>query len=166
MLFRSRVSEARVEIEGRIAGAIGGGLLVLLGIATGDGPDDARYLAKKIFEVRIFRDDAGAMNRSLSEAGGAILVVSQFTLLADVRRGRRPSFAQAAPPELGRALYERFVTELRGLGVRVATGEFGATMQVYSVNDGPVTIILDREGARLVRNEGKSLSIPDDKEPL
>jgi len=137
-----RVSEARVEIDGRVAGAIGGGLLVLLGVAVADTIGDARYLAKKVYELRIFRDDAGAMNRSLA-AAGEILVISQFTLFGDVRKGRRPSFIGAAPPELGRELYEKFVAELRSLGARVATGEFAATMQVHSVNDGPVTILLD-----------------------
>ena len=139
----TRVSEARVEIGGRVAGAVGGGLLVLLGVATEDTIDDARYLAKKIYELRIFRDDVGAMNRSLGDAGGEILVASQFTLFGDVRKGRRPSFIGAAPPELGRELYERFVAELRSLGATVATGEFAAPMFVHSVNDGPVTILVD-----------------------
>jgi D-tyrosyl-tRNA(Tyr) deacylase len=138
-----RVGEARVEIEGRVAGAIGGGLLVLLGVAVADTSADARYLAKKIYELRIFRDDAGAMNRSLVETGGGILVVSQFTLFGDVRKGRRQSFVGAARPELGLELYECFVAELRILGARVATGEFAATMNVFSVNDGPVTILID-----------------------
>lgn len=139
----TRVSEARVEIDGRVVGAVGGGLLVLLGVATEDTIDDARYLAKKTYELRIFRDLAGAMNRSLAEVGGEILVVSQFTLFGDVRKGRRPSFIGAAPPEAGRELYERFVAELRALGAHVATGEFAATMSVRSVNDGPVTILVD-----------------------
>jgi D-tyrosyl-tRNA(Tyr) deacylase len=142
-----RVSEARVEIGGRLAAAIGGGLLVLLGVAAADTSDDARYLTRKIYELRIFRDDAGAMNRSLAEVGGEMLVVSQFTLLGDVRKGRRPSFIGAAQPELGRELYEEFVAELRALGARVATGEFGAMMQVFSINDGPVTILLDSRKA-------------------
>ena len=139
----TRVSEARVEIDGRAVGAIGGGLLVLLGVAVADTNDAARYLAKKVYELRIFCDATGAMNRSLAEAGGEILVISQFTLFGDVRKGRRPSFIGAAPPELGRALYEQFVTELRSLGARVATGEFAAQMAVHSINDGPVTILLD-----------------------
>ena len=139
----TRVSEARVEIGGRVAGAVGGGSLVLLGVATEDTIDDARYLAKKIYELRIFRDDVGAMNRSLGDAGGEILVVSQFPLFGDVRKGRRPSFIGAAPPELGRELYDGFVAELRSLGASVATGEFAATMSVHSVNDGPVTILVD-----------------------
>jgi D-tyrosyl-tRNA(Tyr) deacylase len=141
----TRVSSAGVEVEGETVGAIEGGLLVLLGVATTDGDDDARYLAKKVFDLRIFRDDAGAMNRSLAESGGAVLAVSQFTLLGDARRGRRPSFITAAGAERGRELYERFVTELRALGASVATGRFGATMAVRSVNDGPVTILLDSE---------------------
>ena len=139
----TRVSEARVEIDGKPAGAIGAGLLVLLGVASDDTQPDAERLARKVHELRIFRDDAGAMNVSLAETGGAVLVVSQFTLLGDVRKGRRPSFIAAAPPELGRALYEAFVAALRGLGVRVETGEFGAMMAVTSTNDGPVTILLD-----------------------
>jgi D-tyrosyl-tRNA(Tyr) deacylase len=139
----TRVSEARVEIEGRLAGAIGGGLLVLLGVAVADTAADAGYVARKVYDLRIFRDEAGAMNRSLAEAGGKILVVSQFTLLGDVRKGRRPSFVGAAPPELGRELYEAFIAELRTFGANVATGEFGATMAVSSVNDGPVTLLID-----------------------
>ncbi len=142
-----RVKEARVEVAGRVVGAIDGGLLVLLGIATDDSLDDVRYLAKKIYELRIFRDEAGVMNRSLAEAGGAILVVSQFTLLGDVRKGRRPSFIDAARPEHGLALYDLFVTELRALGANVASGEFGAMMDVQSINDGPVTILIDSQKA-------------------
>jgi len=137
------VSSAGVDVDGETVGAIEGGLLVLLGVAAADGDDDARYLARKVFDLRVFRDGTGAMNRSLAEAGGAVLAVSQFTLLGDARRGRRPSFIAAAPPELGRDLYERFVAELRALGATVATGRFGATMAVRSVNDGPVTILLD-----------------------
>lgn len=137
------MSSAGVDVDGETVGAIEGGLLVLLGVAAADGDDDARYLARKVFDLRVFRDGTGAMNRSLAEAGGAVLAVSQFTLLGDARRGRRPSFIAAAPPELGRDLYERFVAELRALGATVATGRFGATMAVRSVNDGPVTILLD-----------------------
>jgi D-tyrosyl-tRNA(Tyr) deacylase len=118
-------------------------LLVLLGVAREDGGADAESLAKKIVELRVIRDEQGAMNRSLAEARGAVLVVSQFTLLGDARRGRRPSFSAAAAPEHGRALYERFVAALRALGPRVETGAFGATMSVASVNDGPVTILID-----------------------
>ena len=139
----TRVTSASVSVEGSIVGEIGAGLLVLLGVAQNDTESDADALAKKIVELRIFRDDAGAMNRSLADAGGAMLVVSQFTLLGDARRGRRPSFVAAAPPELGRELYERFVAAVRTLGPEVSTGEFGATMAVTSVNDGPVTILID-----------------------
>jgi D-tyrosyl-tRNA(Tyr) deacylase len=139
----TRVSSASVTVHGKIVGAIDAGLLVLLGVAHADTDADADALAKKIVDLRIFRDDAGAMNRSLVEAGGAVLVVSQFTLLGDARRGRRPSFIAAAGSEAGRELYERFVRCLRNLGTTVATGEFGATMAVASVNEGPVTILID-----------------------
>ena len=138
-----RVSSARVEVDGRVAGAIDGGLLVLVGVGTDDDETDADYLARKVTELRIFRDDEGAMNRALAETGGAILAVSQFTLYGDVRRGRRPSFVAAARPEAGLALYDRFVRTARSHGPRVETGVFGATMQVHSVNDGPVTILID-----------------------
>jgi len=139
----TRVCEARVEVAGRIIGAIGPGVLVLLGVAAGDTADDGSRLARKIYELRIFADGAGAMNLSLADKGGEALVVPQFTLLGDARKGRRPSFVAAAAPELGRALYEDFVAALRRHGPRVATGEFGATMQVVSTNDGPVTILID-----------------------
>ncbi len=139
----TRVTSAGVEVEGKIVGSIQGGVLVLLGIAHADTNADADGLAKKIIELRIFRDDAGAMNRSLVDTGGSALVVSQFTLLGDARKGRRPSFMAAAPPEHGNALYERFVAVLRAHGTHVETGEFGADMAVASVNDGPVTILID-----------------------
>jgi D-tyrosyl-tRNA(Tyr) deacylase len=139
----SRVASAHVEVDGRTVGAVGAGLLVLVGVAATDNDADARYLAQKVYELRIFRDETGAMNRSLAQAGGGVLVVSQFTLLGDARRGRRPSFIAAAPPERGGELYERFAAGLRFLGARVATGRFGARMAVHSVNDGPVTILLD-----------------------
>jgi D-tyrosyl-tRNA(Tyr) deacylase len=139
----TRVTSAAVTVAGTTVGAIDAGLLVLLGVAQADEESDAIALARKVVELRIFADAAGAMNRSLAETGGAVLVVSQFTLLGDVRKGRRPSFMAAAPPERGRALYERFVRAVRELGPRVATGEFGASMAVASVNDGPVTILLD-----------------------
>ncbi len=139
----TRVNGARVTIEGEVAGEIGRGLLVLLGVARDDGPDDARYLAAKIAGLRIFKDAEGAMNLDLGEAGGDILVVSQFTLYGDARKGRRPSFIHAAGGELGETLYERVVAELRALGHTVATGRFGATMDVASTNHGPVTILLD-----------------------
>jgi D-tyrosyl-tRNA(Tyr) deacylase len=139
----TRVTSAAVTVAGDTVGAIENGLLVLLGVAHADEERDAIVLARKIVELRIFADAAGAMNRSLAETGGAVLVVSQFTLLGDVRKGRRPSFMAAAPPERGRALYECFVSAVRELGPRVATGEFGASMAVASVNDGPVTILID-----------------------
>jgi D-tyrosyl-tRNA(Tyr) deacylase len=137
-----RVCEARVRVAGEVAGEIGAGLCVLLGIARGDGEEEAARLAGKIARLRVFADDAGRFDRSLLDTGGAALVVSQFTLLADTAKGNRPSFAQAAPPEDAEPLYERFCAELRALGVPVEQGVFGARMQVELVNDGPVTIIL------------------------
>ncbi len=139
----TRVTSARVDVDGRTVGAIDAGLLVLLGVAHADGAADAEALAKKIYDLRIFADEAGAMNRSLAETGGAALVVSQFTLFGDVRKGRRPSFVAAAPSALGEERYETFVAALRRLGPRVETGVFGADMAVASVNDGPVTILID-----------------------
>ncbi len=138
-----RVSEASVTIDGEIVGQIGRGLLVLLGVGEGDGPDEATLLAEKIAGMRIFPDDEGRFNRSALDIGGAVLVVSQFTLYADTRRGRRPSFAAAAPPEVAAPLVELFVAAVRQQGLPVATGSFGAAMQVALVNDGPVTIVLD-----------------------
>lgn len=138
-----RVSEARVEIEGAVVGAIGRGLLVLVCAEPNDAPAEVDRLARKLANLRIFEDDAGKMNRSLLEIGGGALVVSQFTLAADVRKGNRPSFIGAAPPELGEALYERFCAALAAQGVPVATGSFGACMAVHLINDGPVTIWLD-----------------------
>ncbi len=140
----TRVAGARVEIGGAVTGAIDRGFLILLGVARADTDADAGYLAEKILNLRVFADGGGLMNRSLAEVpGGAVLVVSRFTLLGDVRKGRRPSFISAADPEQGRRLYERFVERLRDLGAEVATGRFGADMQVVSVNDGPVTILID-----------------------
>jgi D-tyrosyl-tRNA(Tyr) deacylase len=138
-----RVSEARVEVDGRVAGEIGRGLLVLLGVAHGDTRADGEYLVRKILGLRVFSDDAGKMNRSVADMGGALLVVSQFTLYGDCRKGMRPSFDQAARPELARELYEAFVTLLRAQGTKVETGIFQADMKVSLVNDGPVTIIID-----------------------
>ena len=138
-----RVSKARVQVGDRIVGEIGRGLLVLVGVAAEDGPADVQYLAGKVRELRIFGDEAGRMNRSVEECGGAVLVVSQFTLLGDVRKGRRPSFDAAAPPEAAKALYEDLVRQLSADGLTVATGEFQAQMMVDLVNDGPVTILLD-----------------------
>jgi D-aminoacyl-tRNA deacylase len=138
-----RVSEASVEISNEVVGAIGEGLLVLLAVARDDERGDADYLADKITNLRIFTDDDGKMNRSLLETSGAMLVVSQFTLYGDVRRGRRPSYSDAAEPEKANALYEYFVERVRSLGMKVGTGVFQATMKVSLVNEGPVTILLD-----------------------
>jgi D-tyrosyl-tRNA(Tyr) deacylase len=140
-----RVSRARVTVNGEITGEIGLGLLVLLGVAQTDTEADCDYLAEKIAGLRIFEDDQHKMNRSISEAGGAVLVVSQFTLYGDVRRGKRPAFDRAAPPQLARALYERFVERIRSYGLRCETGRFQEMMQVELVNDGPLTIMLDSE---------------------
>jgi D-aminoacyl-tRNA deacylase len=140
-----RVSRARVTVDARVAGEIQTGMLVLLGIGRQDSSETALYLADKIANLRIFADDAGKMNRSLLDAGGSALVVSQFTLYGDTRGGRRPSYIQAAPPEDADRLYEEFVRSLRSLGIRVETGVFQAHMEVESVNDGPVTILLDSE---------------------
>jgi D-tyrosyl-tRNA(Tyr) deacylase len=138
-----RVSSAGVTVDGRSTGTIAHGLLVLLGVERGDGPSDRDYIVSKVRDVRIFADEAGKMNLSVGDAGGAVLVVSQFTLCGDVRKGRRPSFDGAAPPAEARLLYEDMVRALRDTGLRVETGEFQATMQVSLVNDGPVTILLD-----------------------
>jgi len=138
-----RVTAANVTVAGRLTGEIGTGLLVLLGVEQGDGPTDLQYIAAKIRDLRIFADDEGKMNRSVLDIQGGVLVVSQFTLSGDARNGRRPSFASAAPPQIARALYEDVVRELKASGLRVATGEFQAMMQVSLVNDGPVTILLD-----------------------
>jgi len=142
----TRVTSASVTIGGSEVSAIGQGLLVLLGVAAGDTPAQLDYVASKIRDLRIFADDDGRMNRSVVEVGGAVLVVSQFTLLADVRKGRRPSFIHAAPPDQARALYEHMVNRLRDFGLPVSTGVFQADMQVSSVNDGPVTIVVDTAG--------------------
>jgi D-aminoacyl-tRNA deacylase len=138
-----RVSEASVAEGDRVIGEIGPGLLVLLGVTAGDGVAQADLLARKIAGLRIFEDDDGKMNRSLREIGGSALVVSQFTLAADVRKGNRPSFIDAAPPKTAEALYEHFCARLQDEGVPVATGRFAARMAVRLINDGPVTIWLD-----------------------
>ena len=138
-----RVASARVTVDDRLTGEIDAGLLILLGVEQGDGPSDVQYIASKIRDLRIFPDDAGKMNLSVLDRQGGVLVVSQFTLSGDARNGRRPSFASAAPPQIARALYEDVVRELNTSGLRVATGEFQAMMQVALVNDGPVTILLD-----------------------
>ncbi|WP_103761906.1 D-aminoacyl-tRNA deacylase [Roseovarius confluentis] len=138
-----RVSEAEVRVEGAVIGAIGPGLLILVCAMQGDGDAQADALAAKVAKLRIFKDEAGKMNRSVRDMGGGALVVSQFTLAADTSRGTRPGFSQAAAPEEGRRLYERFAEALAGQGVPVETGRFGADMQVGLVNDGPVTIWLE-----------------------
>ncbi len=138
-----RVRRAAVVIDGETVAAIQGGLLVLLGVTTTDSPDDVQRLADKIANLRIFNDEADKMNRSVADVGGSLLVVSQFTLYGDCRKGRRPSFVAAAQPGLAVPLYEAFVNALRSVGLPVQTGRFGAMMQVELVNDGPVTIILD-----------------------
>jgi D-tyrosyl-tRNA(Tyr) deacylase len=139
-----RVSRARVTVADRTTGEIGPGLLAFIGVEQGDGPEDVAYMAGKIRDVRVFEDEQQKMNRSVAEVGGGgVLVVSQFTLCGDVRKGRRPSFDAAASPDSARALYEEVVTALRETGLVVATGEFRAMMQVELVNDGPVTILLD-----------------------
>ena len=140
-----RVSRAGVTVDGNTVGSIGAGLLVLLGVAETDQTPAADYLAEKVLGLRIFEDSAGKMNLSLRETGGALLVVSQFTLYGDVRRGRRPSFDDAARPEKAEQLYQHFVQRVRNEGVRCETGRFQAMMQVELVNDGPVTILLDSE---------------------
>lgn len=140
-----RVSRAQVRVAGRVVGAIGRGLVVLLGVAANDTPRDADRLAEKIVTLRIHDDAAGKMNLDLLQTQGAMLVVSQFTLYADCRKGRRPSFTDAAPADLARSLYERFIASVRALGVEVQTGEFGAEMEVELVNSGPVTVILDSQ---------------------
>ena len=138
-----RVSEAAVTADGAVRGAIGPGLLVLLGIAVGDDAATAGRLAGKVARLRVFENDGGRFDRSLLDTGGAALVVSQFTLLADTTKGNRPSFTGAAPPEEAEPLYEAFCDELRGVGIPVETGVFGARMAVSLVNDGPVTIVLE-----------------------
>lgn len=142
-----RVTRAHVSVDGRIAGEIGVGLLILLGVGKTDNLESSSYLAEKITNLRIFSDEAGKMNLSLLDVGGSALVVSQFTLYADTRGGRRPSYIQAAPPEEANRLYEEFVRAVRALGVEVKTGVFQAHMQVELANDGPVTILLDSERA-------------------
>jgi D-tyrosyl-tRNA(Tyr) deacylase len=138
-----RVEEAAVSVDGEIVGAIGVGFLALVGVAPADARETATKLAAKTARLRVFADEAGLMNRSLADVDGEVLAVSQFTLYADARRGNRPSFTDAAPPEQGDELYGAYVDALRAEGVRVATGAFGAHMRVSLVNDGPVTILLE-----------------------
>ena len=140
-----RVTRASVTVEVEIVGEIGKGLVVLLGVASDDTQQDAEYLAEKIASLRIFDDQAGKMNLSVKDVGGSLLIVSQFTLYGDVRRGLRPSWSDAAPPEIAEPLYEFFMTEARKYVSQVATGIFRRTMQVELVNDGPVTILLDSQ---------------------
>ncbi|HEY7876990.1 MAG TPA: D-aminoacyl-tRNA deacylase [Gemmatimonadaceae bacterium] len=143
-LLLQRVSRAEVRIAGVVTGRIGVGFCLLVGFNRTDGEQQVQWMAEKVVGLRLFSDDEGKMNRALDEVGGALLVVSQFTLYGDARKGRRPSFVDAARPEVAMPLYERFVQALRGRGVRVETGEFGADMEVDLVNDGPVTLWLER----------------------
>ncbi len=138
-----RVSQASVTVDGECVGAIESGLLILLGVAQDDTPEDANWMAEKIVGLRIFEDDAGKMNLAVTDIGGSLLVVSQFTLLGDCRRGRRPSFVAAAEPERANQLYGLFVERVREQGIPVETGQFRAHMDVALVNDGPVTLLLD-----------------------
>jgi D-aminoacyl-tRNA deacylase len=140
-----RVSRAEVRVEGEVCGRIGPGVLVLLGVAEGDTEADAIKVADKVVGLRIFEDDEGKMNRSLADAAGTMLVVSQFTLLGDCRKGRRPSFTGAAPPEVAEKLYEVFTSAVAAVGIEVATGRFRCHMEVELVNDGPVTLVLDSQ---------------------
>jgi D-aminoacyl-tRNA deacylase len=142
-LVLQRVSRASVSVGGQIVGQIDRGLLVFVGVAGGDGPADIAYATSKVREIRVFPDDDGRMNRSVVDIGGALLVISQFTLLGDARRGRRPAFDQAAPPAEAEAVYEALVRELAASGLPVATGRFRAHMVIEATNDGPVTMLLD-----------------------
>lgn len=138
-----RVSRACVVIDGETVGAIDAGLVVLLGVTHADTPTQAQWLAEKVVGLRIFNDADGKMNRDLLDLGGAMLIVSQFTLYGDCRKGKRPSFIDAAPPNLAIPLYEAFINGVKAMGIRVATGQFGADMKVDLINDGPVTLIVD-----------------------
>ncbi len=138
-----RVASARVRVDGRLVAEIGRGLLLFAAVEKGDGPDDIRYVAGKVHDLRIFEDDAGKMNLAIGDAGGAVLAVSQFTLCGDCRKGRRPSFDEAEAPAAAKPMYDALVRELRARRLNVETGEFQAHMQVELVNDGPVTILLD-----------------------
>ena len=141
----TRVTSASVSIDGEVVGSIGKGFLILLGVGPEDDETHCRYLAEKALGLRIFEDENGKMNRSLEDVGGQVLVVSQFTLYGNCRKGRRPSFTEAAPPDLGNRLYEQFLADCESLGYPPQHGRFGADMQVASVNDGPVTLILDTQ---------------------
>jgi len=144
-LLLQRVTRAQVSVDDEVVGSIGPGLVVLVGVVGSDTPAIAEAMARKAVELRIFRDEGGLTNRSLLDVGGQVLAISQFTLLADTSRGRRPSFIRAAPPEIGNELYQRFASAVESHGVTVARGVFGAEMQVELVNDGPMTIWLDSE---------------------
>ena len=148
-----RVHEARVDVGERTVGSIGPGLVALIAVKRGDTGEDAAYVAAKLATLRIFGDDDGRMNRSVQEVGGAVLVVSQFTLYGETRKGRRPSFTQSARPEEAEPLIEAVVSNLRDRGITVACGEFGAMMQLSLVNDGPVTIILDSDDRAIPRRQ-------------
>lgn len=141
----TRVKSASVAIDGKVVGEIGKGFLILLGVGPNDTEKECRYLAEKALGLRVFEDENGKMNVSLADAGGQVLVVSQFTLYGNCRKGRRPSFTDAAPPDLGNRLYQQFLKDCEDLGFPPQHGEFGADMQVASVNDGPVTLILDTD---------------------
>lgn len=138
-----RVSSASVSVDGREVSSIGSGFLVLLGVSADDGPEDAEYIARKVIDLRAFRDDAGKTNRSLRDVNGSVLIVSQFTLYGDCRKGRRPSYTRAAPPEQAERLYEDVAARIGEAGIPVRKGVFGAMMDVSLVNDGPVTLLLD-----------------------
>jgi D-tyrosyl-tRNA(Tyr) deacylase len=144
-----RVAEASCRVDGEIVGAIGPGLVVLLGVGTGDREADADQLADKVLHLRVFSDEAGQMNRSVIDVSGGLLVVSQFTLLGDVRKGRRPSFTGAASPEMAEPMVEHFAEALRQTGIHTETGVFAATMEVELVNDGPVTLVLEVRDGRV-----------------
>ena len=138
-----RVKSAEVRVDGRVSGRIGKGLLVFVGMARGDGEEDLTYLTTKLPDLRIFEDDSGKFNLSLRDVKGELLIVSQFTLYGDCRKGRRPSFTEAEDPALARDLYDRFISRLKDQNIPVQTGEFQAKMEVHLVNDGPVTLLLD-----------------------
>jgi D-tyrosyl-tRNA(Tyr) deacylase len=151
-----RVNKAQVVVDGEMIGSIGAGMVILLGVAEDDTEWDARWLAQKSANLRIFHDGAGKMNLSLLDTGGEALIVSQFTLYGDCRRGRRPSFDKAAPPVQAEALYELFVQEMDKQGVRTATGQFQAMMNVALENNGPVTLLVESDGARPAKGKAKS----------
>ena len=142
-----RVTSASVTVDGETVGSVGKGMMVLIGVSSGDGPADLKYIAEKVMHLRIYDDENGVMNRSILEAGGEILAVSQFTLYGDARGGRRPSYYRAAKPEQANEMYEQLIAVWREAGIRVETGRFRTEMQVSLVNDGPVTILLDSEKA-------------------